>query len=253
MILRRDRLKHILSLLLLVSLPLFAASNTVFVNEIPDFTQSDIQGRKHGFGAQYCAPAAVSNSFYWLADMRGDQDGLVKLLASGRYMNTDPARGTTTTQLLNGIHAMALDLFGSYEALEYQGWKQHPRAFATGMAVPDLRWIIAGIAADSAVWLNVGWYQYDPLNNRYGRVGGHWVTVVGYDDNKLVIHDPSPRAGQSFANEYVHVSQLRGGTLADPRSGLLKPAGGYLVLGTGMHVKSTADVAIIDGAVRFKK
>jgi hypothetical protein len=195
----------------------------------------------------------VANSFYWLADMRGDQGDLVKLLASDRYMNTDTARGTTTKQLLHGVHAIAIDLFGSYESLKYQGWKRHPRVFATGKTVPEPGWIIAGIAADSAVWLNVGWYQYDPANKRYDRVGGHWITVVGYDGNKLVIHDPAPRAGQSFANEYVHVSQLRGGTLADPRSGLFKPARGYLVLGTGMHVKATADVAIIDGAVRFKK
>jgi hypothetical protein len=253
MILRRDSLKRMLSLLLLVPMPLIAASNTVFIDEIPDFTQSDVQGRHHGYGAQYCAPVAVSNSFYWLADMHGDQGDLVKLLASSRYMNTDAARGTTTMQLLNGVHALALDLFGSYQALQYQGWKRHPRVFATGKAVPELEWIIAGIAPDSAVWLNVGWYRYDPLYNRYHRVGGHWVTVVGYAGDKLVMHDPAPRAGQSFANEYVHVSRLQGGMLADPRSGLLKPAQGYLVLGTGMHVKSTADIAIVDGAVRFRK
>jgi hypothetical protein len=234
-------------------MPLSAASNTVFIDEIPDFTQSDIHGRQHGYGAQYCAPVAVANSFYWLADMNGDEGDLVKLLASDRYMNTDTARGTTTTQFLNGVHAIAIELFGSYETLEYQGWKRHPRAFATGKTAPEWGWIIAGITADSAVWLNVGWYRYNPVNNRYTRIGGHWVTVVGYDGNKLVIHDPAPRAGQSFANEYVHVSQLRGGMLDDPRSGLFRPARGYLVLGTGMHVKSTADIAIIDGAVRFKK
>jgi hypothetical protein len=168
-------------------------------------------------------------------------------------MNTDRSRGTATTQFLNGVDAMAVDLFGGYQMLQYQGWKQHPQKFSTGIKTPELRWIAEGVADDSAVWLNVGWYQFDAINHVYHRVGGHWVTVVGYDDNILIIHDPAPRAGSSFANEYVHTVQLQGGILADQRSGLKQQAEGYLVLGTGMHVKAIADIAVVDGAVRLKK
>ena len=232
---------------------LLAAGNTAYINEIPDFTQSRITGWQHGHGSEYCAPVAVSNSLIWMANYRGEQADLAKLLASSGYMNTDVWRGTTTSDLLRGVDAIARDLFGGYISLEYQGWKKHPIQFSTGKKIPDIDWITDGISKDSAVWLNVGWYQYDWLNDIYHRVGGHWVTLVGYDSNILIIHDPAPRAGQAFANEYVYTSRIGSGILAGRLSGLPRPARGYLLLGKGMHVKSIADVAIVDGAVRFRR
>ena len=244
-----------LLLLLLVIIPshLLAAGNTAYINEIPDFTQSRITGWQYGFGSEYCAPVAVSNSLTWMTNFRVEQAELAKLLASSRYMNTDVRRGTRTTDFLNGVDAIAMDLFGGYTSLEYQGWKTHPIEFSTGTTVPDIRWITDGVSKNSAVWLNVGWYQYDWQHNIYHRVGGHWVTLVGYDSGVLIIHDPAPRAGLSFANEYVHTSRIDSGILAGRLPGLPRPAEGYLLLGKGMHVKSIADVAIVDGAVRFRK
>jgi hypothetical protein len=137
--------------------------------------------------------------------------------------------------------------------MEYQGWKEHPRRFSSGIEIPDIDWITGGIEKDSAVWLNVGWYRHDRRYNTYHRVGGHWVTLAGFDGNVLIIHDPAPRAGLSFANEYVQTSVIEDGALADRKTGLYRPAAGYLMLGEGMHIKSIADVAIIDGAVKFRK
>jgi hypothetical protein len=189
----------------------------------------------------------------WMTNYMSGQADLAKLLASSRYMNTDIWRGTATSDLLRGVDAIAMDFFGGYTSLEYQGWKTHPIEYSTGITVPDFRWITDGVGKNSAVWLNVGWYQYDWRHNIYHRVGGHWVTLVGYNPGVLIIHDPAPRAGQSFANEYVHTSKIEGGILAGRLSGLPRPARGYLLLGRGMHVKSIADVAIVDGAVRFRK
>jgi hypothetical protein len=244
-----------LLLLLPVMLPslLVAAGNTAYINEIPDFTQSRITGWQYGHGSEYCAPVAVSNSLMWMTDLSSEQADLAKLLASGRYMNTDIWKGTTTTKLLRGVDAIARDLLGGYVSLEYQGWKKHPVQFSTGTKVPDIHWITDGISKDSAVWLNVGWYQYDRVNDIYHRVGGHWVTLVGYDDSILIIHDPAPRAGQSFANEHVYTARIGSGILTGRLSGLPRPARGYLLLGKGMHLKSIADVAIVDGAVRFRR
>jgi hypothetical protein len=188
-----------------------------------------------------------------MANVRGDQADLAKLLASGRYMNTDIWKGTSTSDVLRGVDAIAMDMFGGYSSLEYQGWKKHPAQFSTGTRVPDIHWITEGIGKNSAVWLNVGWYQYDRHTNAYHRVGGHWVTLVGYDFRILIIHDPAPRAGLSFANEYVHISTIGSGTLAGNAPGLPRSARGYLLLGDGMHVKKVADVGIVDGAVRFRK
>ena len=79
------------------------------------------------------------------------------------------------------------------------------------------------------------------------------MTLAGYDSSVLIIHDPAPRAGQSFANEYVHTSMIGSGALAGTIPGLPVPARGFLLLGEGMHVKQIADVGIIDGAVKFRK
>ena len=242
-----------LLLLVITSSPLMAASNTTFINEIPDFTQSRITGWQYGHGSELCAPVVVSNSLLWLANIRGGQAELAQLLASSRYMNTDVWRGTRTTDILTGVDAIAMDLFGGYTGLEYQGWKKHPVQYSTGVEVPDIHWITAGVEKDSAVWLNVGWYRYDRRKNSYNRVGGHWVTLAGYDANILIIHDPAPRAGHGFANEYVHTSRIEDGTMSDRATGLYRPARGYLLLGEGMHIKSIADVAIVDGAIKFSK
>ena len=233
--------------------PLMAGSNTEFIDAIPDFTQSRIAEPAYAYGAELCAPVAVSNSLSWMTNTRSRQDELVKLLASRDYMNTNVRRGTRTSDLLDGVHAIAMDLFGGYRSLEYQGWKKHPARFSTGVAIPDIDWITEGMDQNSAVWLNVGWYRYDRRHNVYHRVGGHWVTLAGYDGDVLIIHDPAPRAGLSFANEYVHTALINDGYLVDRNTGFYRPAKGYPLLGQGMHIKSIADVAIIDGAVRFRK
>jgi len=253
MITRLGKSKFLLLLLAITPAPLLAASSTAFINAIPDFTQSRITGWQHGHGSEYCAPVAVSNSLAWMTNSRADQADLVKLLASSRYMDTDVRKGTATSDFLRGVDAIAMDMFGGYSSLEYQGWKKHPAHYSTGTQVPDIHWITEGIGKDSAVWLNVGWYQYNRHKNTYYRVGGHWVTLVGYDSSLLIIHDPAPRAGHSFANEYVRTSMIRSGTLAGNIPGLPRSARGYLLLGEGMHVKKVADVGIIDGAVRFRK
>lgn len=230
-----------------------AASNTAFINEIPDFTQSRITGWQFGHGSEFCAPVAVSNSLAWMTNIRAGQADLAKLLASSRYMNTDVWRGTTTGDLLRGVDVFAMELFGGYRRLEYQGWKKHPMQYSTGTGVPDIRWITEGIGSNSTVWLNVGWYKYDRQHDIYHRVGGHWVTLVGYDSRILIIHDPAPRAGKFFANEHVLTSTIESGVLAGGISGLPRPAKGYLRLGEGMHLKKVADIAIVDGAVRFMR
>lgn len=82
-------------------------------------------------------------------------------------------------------------------------------------------------------------------------VGGHWVTLVGYDlaSNELIVHDPAPRAGRAKSSERVTFRSLTAGRLAGNKSGLPTDARGYLQLVSGMHLSARADTAIIDGVV----
>jgi hypothetical protein len=51
--------------------------------------------------------------------------------------------------------------------------------------------------------------------------------------------------------EYVGISTIGSGTLTGNKSGLPTSAKGYMRLGKGMHVKSSADTAIVDGVVKL--
>jgi hypothetical protein len=226
-------------------------TQTEFINAIPDFTQTDIAGARHGNGYEYCGPAAVANSLFWLNGNKGDIERLVIKLASKRYMHTDVRQGTHTANILHGVDVMARDMFGGYRRLVYQGWRPHARRFSSGKRIPDYDDLVSNISDHSAVWLNVGWYRYDERDDVYHRVGGHWVTLVGYDKDTFVLHDPSPRAGNSFANEFVQTSLINSGMMVGDSTGLPVPARGYIRLGEGMHIKRNADTAIVDGAVIF--
>ncbi|WP_444911329.1 C39 family peptidase [Microbulbifer sp. PAAF003] len=242
-------MKYIITLILVVSTQ--AIANSAYINEIPDFTQTDIIQKKYGYGKQLCGPVAASNSLFWLNNQRLDQITLIKRLASKNYMNTSLNNGTGTSGMLRGIDKISNELFGRVKLLEYQGWRKHPAQYSNGAKVPSVQWLKEGVNSNSTVLINVGWYKLDGIDT-YKRVGGHWVTLVGYTSGSLIIHDPAPRAGSSFANEYVKVSTIQSGTLTGNKKGLPRPAIGYIQLGQGMHIKSSTDLALIDGAIKLK-
>lgn len=252
-----------------ISAPAQPAFYTEKINSIPDLTQTDKRANFPGGGRQYCCLVAIANSFMWL-DSNGfenlvrntgkafeDEVALVKLLGSKAYMDTDLVSGTGTTKLMRGVKKYVEERGYQIQKLEYQGWRKHPGEMRTEYPIPRLNWIKQGIIGNGSVWLNVGWYQYNVSRNEYKRIAGHWVTLVGYgkdengklNPNILILHDPSPRAGEAFNNEYAIVSRIRSGRLLGEWVGLPRSAAGYYKLGGGMHIKKGANFAILDGAV----
>lgn len=242
------------------------------IDSIPDLMQTDKRANFPGGGTVYCCLVAVANSFMWLdsngfpdlvqdsGDQFDDEIRLVKLLASKAYMDTSLVDGTGTTKLMRGIKKYVQERGYKIERLEYQGWRKHPEEIRTRFPAPQLNWIKKGIIGNGAVWINVGWYKYIPSENEYKRIAGHWVTLVGYGKDEemranpdiLIFHDPSPRAGKEFSNEFVLVSRIRSGKLTGEWKGLPRSAAGYYKLTGGMHIKRGADFAILDGAVVLK-
>lgn len=239
----------VLSFIFILIWTISCHADTPYINEIPDFTQTDIKGEGAGNGQQYCGPVSVSNSIIWLNDNSGNQSKLIHTLASGPYMNTSLKDGTGTSGLLRGVDKIAIELFGGYQTLEYEGWRKHPKRYSAGVKVPCDERIKSAITKKSAAWINIGWYTYNQSLDEYRRIGGHWVTLAGYKNGQLIIHDPAPRAGQSFSNEFVEYSLLTSGTLVGKKWGLPCSARGFISLNKGMHKKEGADVAIIDGVV----
>lgn len=240
--------------------------------QVPDVLQTDPRGEFVKGGMWYCAPAAVANGIYWLStqgrpelvdpgpDPTQTQLRLVRTLASAEYLDTHLTRGTGAGLLLQGV-ARYLRARGHKDFdLLYQGWRLHPGHFSAGERQPQLRWIKEGLRGGGVVWLNLGWYRHDPETDRWTRLGGHWVTVVGYgvdrrgqpDPEVIWLHDPAPRAGLEPATERVRFHRLEGGWLVGRKAGLPLPAAGYYVAGEGMHVRHGSTAAILDGAVRLR-
>jgi hypothetical protein len=233
----------------------------------PDLTQTDPRGEFARGGKSYCAPVAVSNSLMWLYRRELDRSGtsqydLVNLLASKPYMNTDPFDGTGPNGVMRGVRQFLEDrgLSETQYVLKFQGWRSHLPEYATGVREPRLPWIRETLESGGAVWLNLGWYRRDGDNDTYERVGGHWVTAVdagrdrnGKSDPRIVaIHDPAPRAGQKPRRQFVTMVPLKSGGLIGKTRNLPHPAAGLFQLTGGMIIKTSADCAILDGAVALR-
>ncbi len=235
---------------------------------VPDLIQTDKRAHFPGGGSEYCCYVAIANSLMWLSSNGypglvqrtgsafDDEVALVNVLASQAYMNPSPGEGGTI-DIIRGLSRYIQDRGYSIDRLEYQGWRQHPPEIHVEQSVPELPWIKQHILGKGCVWLNVGWYKYDPSRQEYRRIAGHWVTVVGYgkdergaiDPRILIVHDPSPRAGRYGINEYAHVRTIEAGVLTGDYMGLPRCAIGYCALGGGMHIKQDANTAIVDDAL----
>ncbi len=90
------------------------------------------------------------------------------------------------------------------------------------------------------------------------RVGGHWVTLVGYGVNKegkptnnlLIVHNPSPRAGATFHNDFIALRPLQGVLVS--RRGLLgfpRPAWGFYKIVGDLSPVPGSDTAILESAI----
>jgi hypothetical protein len=232
-------------------------ADRIRASRIPDFLQTDRDAGFAGSGSQYCAPTAVSNSLMGLAangydelrpsgDSKRAQIAMIRSLSSS--MKTSPTIGTDVSQLLSGVETYVTDAGYSIAELSYEGWRPVPSDYEAG-ELPDLDDIRTAIAnAQSAVWLNVGWYTLDEESGDYIRSGGHWVTVVGYDGDDLLIHDPSPAAGSGFRTQRISVEELTEGRLRGRQTNLPRSAAGYYELGGEMAI-ATGRTCILDGAV----
>jgi len=235
----------------------------------PDFLQTDPAADFSGNGSQYCGPVATSNGLSWLAShgypnlaasgssAKRRQIAMIKTLA--RLMDTSDENGTGTTGLMRGISRYISEAGYQLSRLEYKGWRRHDSNYGQG-SIADMDWLKEGIAGEnSSVCLNIGWYERR-ADGKYWRIGGHWVTAVGYgvrrggarQANTILVHDPSPRAGSRPSTQYLLLREMSRGRLEGRKAGLPVDAAGYLEVQNGLSMKENADVAIIDGAVLFE-
>lgn len=241
--------------------------HTLVRDGVPDLTQTDITGSETGDGEQYCAPASASNALVWLArhgyeklenDLNGNtlsQLEIAKILGNQDHMNTNLEEGTNPSQVLLGLKNFLHDRLITPKQLTFQGWRNLVYHFESSAKVPNLEFIQQMLSQKSIALLNIGWYTYAEEHQTYERNSGHWVTLVGYEratpenPGKLVIHDPSPRAGQSPAAHHLTLKTISRGTLTGKNTGLPFSADGYYDVSEGINMRSGSDIAILDGLV----
>jgi hypothetical protein len=232
----------------------------------PDLCQTDKEANFPGGGGTFCAPVAVSNGLMALSargfpklrpagsTAKQSQIRLVQTLARPEFMDADDGAGPLG--VMRGLKKYVEQAGYRIVRLQHQGWRKGGRPAVA--ETPELRWIKEGIADPSgAVFLNIGWYTYEPTSKEYRRTGGHWMTLAGYgvtktghkDPNTLLIHDPAPRTGASGVTQYVRVEKLTAGTLTGNDAPLPRSAAGFYRMGEGMVVKKGRDAAILDAVV----
>lgn len=225
----------------------------------PDFLQTDPRAGLARSGSQFCAPTAVSNSLMWLAahgnprlrppgDPVAAQAEMIRILGGPGYMETRPDIGTDAAELMRGVDRYLRDRGAAPALLAYQGWRAVPARRRTAEN-PDLAELARVITGErGAVWLNVGWYSHDPARGVYRRNHGHWVTLVGVEAGRWLIHDPSPRAGAGPSTEALTLTPVAG-RLEGRKAGLPRDARGYFALEGLRSLPRGSNTALLDGAV----
>ena len=253
----RKLLLQVIAVSLVCSAAAAQTSHRAKASQIPDFLQTDRDAGFANAGSQFCAPTAVSNSLMWLADHgyeelrsgsgKKAQIAMIRELSGRGYMNTSPTVGTDAAQLIAGVEAYVTAAGYTISELSYEGWRPVPADAAAGEypVLDDIRTYAADDS--SAVWLNVGWYTYDEESGNYARNGGHWVTVVGYEGDDLLIHDPSPSAGTTFRTQRITLEEITEGELTGNQRNLPHSAAGYYEVGGEMAKGSKT--CILDGVV----
>jgi hypothetical protein len=170
-------------------------------------------------------------------------------------MRTTYKDGTSVDGLLDGIAAYLTEHDQAFEYLGYQGWDTSISRYDTGIKIPELQWLKAGLSGNAAVWLKIGWYRQ--ASGEWRKFAGHWVTLVGHGVDErgrsapdvLIVHDPAPRSGERLSSDYVKLLPLESGTLRSLSGRRTISSSGFFRLGGGMKIKDGADLGVLDGAV----
>lgn len=221
-----------------------------FHNEIPDLLQTLNKANFAGDGKKFCGPVAVSNSFAWLEQNTNEeyQINLVKKLSSPAYMNTVMTNGTSVMGLIQGVDKYATEHWGGYKTLSYRGPHKISSKFYGNVDYPTLEWMTSALHRKGSLWLNIGWYTQQAGD--YQRTGGHWVTLVGYEKGKLVIHDPATSSNKYAKNQLLSINLLMSGKLIDGNH--TANACNHYLITDGLKISSKETIAIVDGAVKFE-
>lgn len=216
------------------------------LSELPDINQDGPAYADRYNPMTLCAPVAVVNSLLWLGVNQGEahEIEMVNTLASRDYMRTHHGVGTSPDNVMRGLSRYLEGAGADFRSITYRGWREVSPQFDDGGSL-SLDWLIAGLAPGRATWLNIGWYERK-FPGYYFRKGGHWVTLAGYRDGGLLVHDPGP---WQLAPAPLQVREHRAWLL---RSRFGTSAYNEVLLELVDSPAAQKGITMIEGAVRFE-
>jgi len=260
----------VLIVLALLSGPVQAASyDTSRMDQFPDFSQTDPALGLPGGGAYYCVPVATANALVWYAKERGYTDLLpvkgtsltekvsmvARQLGESRYMSTAPKGGTSPVKFMKGLATYISDA-GYSSKITYHGRWQMPKEYGRiEVGAPDIYSIQNKFSSGSAVFLSIGYYKEGNRPGELKRIGGHFVTVVGFgvdkngnvDRDMVVLHDPGDQASPDVKKRYLRLEKLQGNRFINSR-GDESDAREHLKITEGMALRRGI-VGVIDAVI----
>lgn len=251
----------------LLFLSLTAFSSPAYFTEkadaIPNICQSCFPKVIQWQGKPHCAPAAVSNSLIWLSEngypqLQPFRDGdalqnQAKLVNSlGEVMDTTE-NGTSPRKVMSGLKKYFEQKKIKYKRLAAVGWRHVPEFVANDSSKVTMDWIKEGIIGKGSTWILIGWCKFDSKKKNCKIYDGHWMTVVGYgqdrsgkiDPDILIIHDPAERADRK--NYYPKLIAGSAETIDDTIV-----AKDVFNLQGDVVLKPGADLGVIQGAYRLE-
>ncbi len=182
--------------------------------EIPDLKQtSDLLPDG---GSIYCGPTAAANVLFWffkqgfkgITDDCSDkkcQYNLVKLLGSSEYFDIYKKGLADDEDMRRGLTLLLNQKSFKVGFMEYQGWGKY------STKPPSKKWLKQKLVEKNGVLLRVSWYSHDTQDDSFHRDGGHWETLVGFENDVLLVHDPAKPTNE--VSKVSFGSPLNHGTL----------------------------------------
>ena len=170
---------------------------------MPDFDQNQL-----GWLA-YDGPAAVANSFWWFDSKFEPAPYPPKVITDHyrlvtSYGNWDDHYYSNAVPLIDDLATNYLGtnqgtagtdpismFFGIHDYLRDHGlWDDY---IVTLVEQPDFRWVADEVMRSEDVILLLGFYEWVEADQRWSRVGGHYVNVAGVDlrTGQIAFSDPS--------------------------------------------------------------